>query len=578
MRRVELKCWSTLVDLDPKHQIEDGEPWHYRAEAGFPSPKDSAFFTEAAQNTGIIQKVWPYEPSSPLVDKSKAAHNHGIRGVENEWDPYIFRSMVTINTVPYDQRFCLLLRAGLEDPYVTLMMALLPNVRELIVHAAPSDVHALPWQIPKHGFKQLRHFVAAATDGELPWPIAYFNEVFKVGRLDCVQICKGSCWWDESPIPGPTPAIPFNLEAASVDISTLNLDSCHLVYPELDSLVKACSRLKNFYFSTDEAAHPDETYILSPGELVRILERRKDTLEKVSLDTNRWATRGMPNETNAIGSFAQFTHLQLLDTRPDMWSALCRDHVDEHLLYEGVDIPEEDRLHYRLPASLRWLIFHDYAMTEDEDNDIFTEEVFSPQIRGLLSARAATLPHLEYFGIESRRPTYRANYKHARDFYEDISRQHHGDTSAFEFRISSRKERRLAVTTYFHNLGHTSDMDKLQWKLDRYAYERRLPLPWDHAFRKFKQYYGRNYNPMDNDPTKRDCFYGLVELAEGGELSDTEEEAEDNDDLISEMGESDEASINSSLLAFGSSASEDEDNSEEDDTDDDFDEDEEPGE
>jgi hypothetical protein len=166
VQKVELKCWSTLEILNPWLKI-DTEKFDYRPAAALPSADDYALFTEAARSAGIIQHIWPYEPTSSLIEEARAIHadSHASELEPGMWENYIYDSQIDIDDIPYDRKFCQLLNAGIEDSYVALMLALLPHVRELVIYAAPCDHNALPWRIPRHGFATLTEFVACAPDG-----------------------------------------------------------------------------------------------------------------------------------------------------------------------------------------------------------------------------------------------------------------------------------------------------------------------------------------------------------------------------------------------------------------------------
>jgi len=97
-------------------------------------------FTKAAKAAQVIDVVVPYEAAGATAEEAASHHNQkwfqdllAIEGLsldnlpEPPYDP------------PYDLLFCQTLRAGYEDALVALMLALLPNLRILQLHAFPTD-------------------------------------------------------------------------------------------------------------------------------------------------------------------------------------------------------------------------------------------------------------------------------------------------------------------------------------------------------------------------------------------------------------------------------------------------------
>jgi hypothetical protein len=74
-----------------------------------------------------------------------------------------------------------MLRAGLDDPLVVLLVALLPNLEEIVLKYIPSDVNMLQRRT-KHGFPMLQRLRAGAGDGK-PRPLAFFNTLLSQAPL-----------------------------------------------------------------------------------------------------------------------------------------------------------------------------------------------------------------------------------------------------------------------------------------------------------------------------------------------------------------------------------------------------------
>jgi hypothetical protein len=67
----------------------------------------------------------------------------------------------SLHNLLFDTQFCKLLRYGLEESCIILLMALLPNIRDLKLWSAPYHPHSLRWQTT-HGFKNLKRFTVSA--------------------------------------------------------------------------------------------------------------------------------------------------------------------------------------------------------------------------------------------------------------------------------------------------------------------------------------------------------------------------------------------------------------------------------
>jgi hypothetical protein len=131
-------------------------------------PEEYRRFTAAAMEAGVIEIILPYETEhniwSNLMGIAKEAEIGGI-GVLRKWYQHIYDQSVSINDVPYDTQFCKLLRAGLDEAYVALLMALLPNIRELDLYGTPYHSCSLKWRAA-HGFRSLKTFIASAEHYE----------------------------------------------------------------------------------------------------------------------------------------------------------------------------------------------------------------------------------------------------------------------------------------------------------------------------------------------------------------------------------------------------------------------------
>jgi hypothetical protein len=157
------------------------------------SEQDYHLLTQAAQESGVISTIDAYEPTSRLIDVAETLSpaNEDI----NEfypWYEHFFDDKLGFDEVSYDCKFCQLLRAGVEDAQVVLLFALLHNIRYILLQGGPLDVNSLEWRA-KHKFASLREITVCGTEGDLPWPIGFFNPVLATAsNLEAIHACAGS--------------------------------------------------------------------------------------------------------------------------------------------------------------------------------------------------------------------------------------------------------------------------------------------------------------------------------------------------------------------------------------------------
>ncbi|KAL1596980.1 hypothetical protein SLS60_008562 [Paraconiothyrium brasiliense] len=189
VKKVDLSHWETIDVFNPSflesgNVIPDSDQkateFDY-ARAPEPNEEDYLLYCRAARAAGVITGIAPYETNSRIVDQARPKLSSSPVP-DPVWYTHIIKGM------SYDQRFCSMLRAGLEDPVIVLMVALLPNVREMVVRGGPTDRLALEWRAPTHRFAKLRRLTVHSIDGVLSWPIAFFNPVLSEGRLEIFEI------------------------------------------------------------------------------------------------------------------------------------------------------------------------------------------------------------------------------------------------------------------------------------------------------------------------------------------------------------------------------------------------------
>lgn len=267
VQRLELKPWETLDALNPMYHEGELSTDHVPQ----PSELEYTLVTSAAKALGIIDYITPYEPESSLVNKADTLLKAGDEHLPQPWFKHIFDSNVVTSQVPYTQRFCMLLRAGIEDPYIALLIHMLPNVREILMHGAPDDLNALPWTLPRHKFDSLRKFSALSFDPYNTWPAAFFNILFEGKNLATLETCFAGEYWKDPASRGLIPN-SISLNPGSLAVTRLDLQYCAFSQGGMKTLLEACPQMKSLYYSTRDA--DDSQHHLNPAALSNLSRTR----------------------------------------------------------------------------------------------------------------------------------------------------------------------------------------------------------------------------------------------------------------------------------------------------------------
>jgi hypothetical protein len=393
VKSLELYSWSSLQSLNP------GVP-------GFPVPvhwlpnfprdpeareADYEMFTNVAKTAGLIDTILPYEPTSSLVERALSLRALPTSNLP-EWHKRIYDPDADIDDVSYDQKFCQLLRAGLEDPLVAILLAILPDVQKIVLHLAPEDNMKLPWKNPPHRFQALRKLFTR-SDSEYNNLIAFFNVLLQGGGMEAFESHGGGSYWCPEEFSFKlydTSIQSFHLQPKTLSLHRLVLEQCDLPLFELQVLVTACHRLRTFYYSCTNC---DREYpCLFPADLVEALAPHKDSLETLHL-----AVPYVDKQTRLLGDLSGFSKLESLNTTPDMW----------HMALEGSDIAE-DHLSFRLPRSLVDLTFNTVSKADENES-----RLSSLQIEDLYSTRHIRLPNLRQLTLVAQTRGVKRHYLRA---------------------------------------------------------------------------------------------------------------------------------------------------------------------
>jgi hypothetical protein len=186
---------------------------------------DDMRLTQAAIDAGVIKSVLRFEHDSSLLQTPEDQQQVG--------------------NAPYDSKFCELLRTGVDEPLVILLLALLPNLRYLDLYGAPYFAHCLEWR-NTHGFRSLKHLKVCASD-QLGWPLGSLNHALRAGNVETLEVYRASGGWKKETgfmrgVQAPMLPAPFLLEPASTRVTRLTLQNCTLAKTHMRTLLYVYQR------------------------------------------------------------------------------------------------------------------------------------------------------------------------------------------------------------------------------------------------------------------------------------------------------------------------------------------------
>jgi hypothetical protein len=224
VRKLHLRAWTTLVIVTnncPKSGSilrQNSKQRDIRSVRGTQlTEADCVLLIQAARKVGVIEELASLDCSTfnpGRVDKATCA------------TPL---SPISRGAYVSNRKFCERLRAGCEDSLVVLVIALLPNVRDIVLDGVPSDFHALIWQ-PKHGFPALQTLIACAIEGELQWSLNFFQPLLALGKLRILKASHASSGRLQLTTREPmTPELPLLvLLPEKLALERLELENCCL--------------------------------------------------------------------------------------------------------------------------------------------------------------------------------------------------------------------------------------------------------------------------------------------------------------------------------------------------------------
>lgn len=463
VRRIDLFAWTTSSVFQPYfHGVKDPGKMETLRENTL-SEKDYHLCAQAARAAGVICDIDPYETKSRLIDVAEH-RSRKFERIPRPWYKHLFDDGVSFWKTPYDRKFCQLLRAGVEDAQVVLLLALLPKLQVIVLRSGPYDSTALEWRAG-HQFASLRELTVCAPRRFSRWHLGFFNALFaKASKLDTLQACGGSTRFNDISDPEP---LDFNKRELTLQpnslrqLQTLDLMHCILKHEDLRSLILHCPGLKSFYLHCGGLKQQKTDYP-TPVAIIEMLKPLGETLEVLSLnivvgDDDIWHS---DNVDYRLDSLRHMTALRTLDTCAEMWKGVGPDDLD----YQGIDsdrgqLPDRLRLCHRLPPSLQTLVFH------------LSYERIGPalaQVSDLIQVRPDLLPNLQTLSIGA----YDDYYIHElnRLVFEKATRIQAGP-HPLNIRIGGHPE----TTTVFDTMVRPPHLPHTKWFGNKYSMRYRKP-------------------------------------------------------------------------------------------------------
>ncbi|KAL6710349.1 hypothetical protein ACN47E_009295 [Coniothyrium glycines] len=472
-QKLQFKQWETLDSLNPRFHKSSSRQRRTSDEqelasriASFenecrkqPQPTEAQYvaFTRAARKVGVITEIFPFEPTSHVLDSAREMLAQDV-DPSRFWYTHAFDKSVSCRDIGYDRKFCQLLRAGVEDAQIVLLVALLPNVREILFHGVPGEVESLEWRAG-HEFSCLRRLTASVHDSDIIWPIAWIRPLLKSARLEVFEASGASSWYQHFDDTRPEVDLvqPLHLKPNISDLRYLDLQDCCLKVADLGALLQACRGLTTFMYSGK--IHDSEWSSPSPAKMVELLHPFRNTLEVLSLEIDIDTYEGWDLfQPELIDSLAHMTALKILDTTPEMWDAVETN--DFELTTENEDDADvqQRRLCYRLPPNVHTIMFH---MSDVQEMMSLT------QLSDLIRMRAELLPDLQFLYIGTPDEEYTEEIEELLRIMDDV-------------RIEGKQALNVStghgtISSVFHKLHRPHDVPETKWCGDKYAVRRRKP-------------------------------------------------------------------------------------------------------
>ncbi|QDS70456.1 hypothetical protein FKW77_009909 [Venturia effusa] len=364
---LDLKGWTTMIELDPRCGDLTGIPL---------TVEEYDYFTRAAYAAKVISIIREFDSNSNMIDRANALvdHDHIDEPVPG-WADFLYGPDTHIDEVPFDNKFCQLLQAGIAEPLYVLLFALLPNVRHISLrsgHAHGQNFHLFPHLKPEHQFSGLRRLTVGANNNMSEWPLSSVGSLFHSQTLRTVECFMTGEWEREScgdPWEHRPPLTP--LAPRSLTITRLMLQKAAFSAKGVRNILAACQSLRSLYYSAGGKNIGPENFACE--ELVEALSPHKTSLESLELDLySGWDyATARPGCISDLSEFTALQKLVLTNEVVALW-----DEMDV-----AISTPE---LCNMFPASLRFLQFQIYWQID-----------MQKQIEEMLAMRSDKFSNLE---------------------------------------------------------------------------------------------------------------------------------------------------------------------------------------
>ncbi|KAJ4986272.1 hypothetical protein SVAN01_08207 [Stagonosporopsis vannaccii] len=400
VKEIDIKGWQALAELLPEHYEANYMLTRYRStreekaetfdrfRRPEPTEDEYSLLVAAAMATGVIKEALLYGDESTIIKRVRPMLSTDIPD-GSPWYANILGDDCTWDNVPYDRKFCELLRSGTDDPYAVLLLAFLPHLSHIFLRGARAEPTSLGLPSPLHAYKALRTLKIGCMDAQDAWGIDYLNGMLMHAPLEELYLHNASSWCQQGQDTyNDDKAATLRLQPASLRLTKLEMVNCALTKSDMQMLLNATTSLRSLlYWTGDDDTGPDN--FLSQ-ELIDMLEPFKNTLEELYLEIEHlW---GDSEFVGRIKTLSHFTALKILDTTVEMWECLL-DGDGEH-----ARIDAEQLFCYRLPRNLKKLVLHPLK----HHNREFGPDVPAPlQIESLDSKCAELLQDLQEVYIGS---------------------------------------------------------------------------------------------------------------------------------------------------------------------------------
>lgn len=285
-KRIDGETSPLQRDADIKDMlIYTSRIWEYdpaRFERDDTSREDYDLITGAALEARLIDKSDPYTKQLVLyrrsIQRSKYVPEDSPcrRNVSDEPFLYLhYFSIGRLEDMPFSSRFCVMLRAGVDDAYVVLLIGLLKKLRRLVLNAVPSrnDI-ALPWFLAIGQHVALREFTASPCEKygkhpKLRFPLGFFRDLVQAPTLERCELEMCSSWIRLHYSSGRGMVVPLHPPRPLV-LTHLALRDTRLTYSDLQALLGSSYGLKAFHYSDY-----GRRGIVTAQEIVQLLEPHK---------------------------------------------------------------------------------------------------------------------------------------------------------------------------------------------------------------------------------------------------------------------------------------------------------------